>query len=383
MKSILLKTLTIFAGALLILGCTEDKKLDNTKVTAVQNLYTPEADTYIELKKSESATTLFEWEKANAEDGGMVMYEVAFDKPDGDFSDPVYTMTSDNNGVHNRATISHQTLNKIGGLADIKRSETGTLKWTVYSSKGINEVKAEEAREIEVKRLAGFANVPTNVFITGEATETGTNLSDARKMKSGDPGKFEIYTELTSGESYHFVNSKSGDPRKFYIDGESLKEGEEGSTVESTGVYRIELNFTVGSVVMTEIKKLEFYFSFPDEFSFELPYQGNGVFKADDIEMTFPDAPWGSDTRYKYRMTVDDGSGESYEWWGNDEVDVGQPNNESPDSYYYIYPTGSAQWDNIFKLHPDMNQSIIDVMVYFQAGKEHYTQEVVKEGDLK
>lgn len=101
--------------------------------------------------------------------------KLIFDKADGDFSDPVSIVTADNNGGTNHATITHKQLNQIAASAGIGSAEEGTLKWTVYASKGINPVKAEEERTLTLTRLAGFAEVPSQLYITGEATEVGAS----------------------------------------------------------------------------------------------------------------------------------------------------------------------------------------------------------------
>src|SRR5665647_2955910 len=101
MKTILVK-LTIFASLLLaFVGCTKDEGLRDTRVSAVASFYEPADAKSIVLQSSASATLYFEWEPAKAEDSGMVLYEIAFDKVGGDFSSPLYRMASDNNGGYN------------------------------------------------------------------------------------------------------------------------------------------------------------------------------------------------------------------------------------------------------------------------------------------
>jgi hypothetical protein len=125
MKSLLVK-LTIFASLFIAFtACNDDDELKDTKVTAVKTLYEPNDGKSIVLQSSASASLYFEWEPAKAEDSGMVLYEVAFDKEGGDFSNPVYRMASDNNGGYNHATITHKQLNKIAGMAGIGSAETG------------------------------------------------------------------------------------------------------------------------------------------------------------------------------------------------------------------------------------------------------------------
>lgn len=360
-------------------SCDENESLDHLNVTSVQSFYTPLNNDYVQLQSSAGAAVVFEWEQAKAEDGGLVMYEVAFDLEGGDFSSPVYKLSSDNNGVFNRATIEHKTLNQITAYAGIGSSETGKLIWTVFSSKGINEVKANETRTIELTRLAGFADIPLDLYVTGEGSESASDLSKALQMKPTAPGEFEIYTQLVAGVDYHFVDRNEGSPRTFYIDGELLKEGG-SSSVEATSAYRINLDFNVGNATITKVNKIELYFCPTDQFLFEMPYVANGVFTATNQPIEFKQEGWGRDERYKIRMTVENMEGEtSDEWWGTPNKD-NSPNADEPLEYWYLYPVNNSQWDGKFKFASEMDMAYVDVNMIFSAS-EIYTHEIVKVGD--
>ncbi|MBW8330662.1 MAG: SusE domain-containing protein [Prolixibacteraceae bacterium] len=380
MKSLLVK-LTILASFLIAFaGCNEDDELKDTKVTAVKMLYEPTNGKSVVLQSSASATVYFEWEPAKAEDGGMVLYEVAFDKEGGDFSSPIYRMASDNNGGYNHATLSHKQLNKIAGMAGVESAATGKLIWTVFSSKGINDIVAAESRVIEITRLAGFADVPVDVYVTGEASEGGADLSKASIMKSTAAGEFEIYTKLTAGKSYNFTDAKVGTPRKFYSENGLLKEGTTNSTVAKTGVYRIKLDFNVGSTVYTEITDMQLFFSPTNSFLFSLPYLANGEWKATSQPITFKQEGWGRDERYKIKMTTINSAGETVdEWWGTPNTDS-RPNSSSPASYYYLYPVDNDQWNGKFKFAGELDMALVDMSVLLQA-ENPYTHSFTKVGD--
>lgn len=380
MKSLLIKFSIIASMLLAFVACNEDDELNNTKVTPVNALYEPTNAKSVVLQSSASASLYFEWEPAKAEDGGMVLYEVAFDKEGGDFSAPIYKMASDNNGGYNHATISHKQLNKIAGMAGIESSETGKLIWTVFSSKGINDVKSAESRAIEITRLAGFADVPVDVFVTGEGSEGGTDLSKASVMKAINPGEFEIYTKLTEGKSYFFTDAKVGTPRTIYTENGLLKEGTGNSTVAKTGVYRINLDFNVGSAVYTEITDMQLFFSPTNSFLFSMPYLANGEWKATSQPITFKQEGWGRDERYKIKMTTVNAAGETVEeWWGTPNTDS-RPNESSPASYYYLYPVDNSQWDGKFKFAGEMDMALVDFSVLLQA-ENPYTHVVTKVGN--
>jgi hypothetical protein len=379
MKSLLFKLTILVSLLVAFVGC-DDEDMKDTKVTAVKALYEPTNAKSVVLQSSASASLYFEWEPAKAEDSGMVLYEVAFDKEGGDFSAPVYRMAADNNGGYNHATLSHKQLNKIAGMAGIESAQTGKLIWTVFSSKGINDVKAEEVRTLEITRLAGFAEIPVDVFVTGEGSEGGTNLSKASIMKATAAGEFEVYTKLTAGKTYYFTDAKVGTPRKFYVENGLLKEGATTVTTSKTGVYRIKLDFNVGSAVYTEITDMQLFFCPTNSFLFSLDYIAAGAWKASSKPITFKQEGWGRDERYKIKMTTLNSAGETVaEWWGTPNTDS-RPTSSSPASYYYLYPVDSDQWNGKFKFAGEMDLALVDFSVLLQA-ENPYTHEVKKVGN--
>jgi len=360
-------------------SCDDDKELSNLNVTAVTNFYTPEDDAHVQLQSSASAAVVFEWEQAKAEDGGIVFYEVAFDVEGGDFSAPIYKLSSDDNGVYNRATIAHKTLNKIASLSGLGSSETGKLIWTVFSSKGINAVRAEQTRVLEITKLAGFDEIPLDVYVTGTASEGGADLSKALQMKSIAVGEFEIYTQLKAGADYQFVDKTDGSPNTYFIDGGLLKE--DGTcSVDVTSTYRINLDFNVGNATITKVNKIELFFCPTNEFLFEIPYVANGVFTAKSQPITFKQEGWGRDERYKFKMTTENSVGDTIdEWWGTPSKDH-SPSADEPLEYWYLYPVDDSQWDGKFKFASEMDLALVDVNMIFTA-TETYTHQVIKVGE--
>ena len=379
MKTSLVKITLIVSLFLAFTGCQKDE-LSNTNVTAVKTLYEPTNGKSVVLQSSASASLYFEWEPAKAEDSGMVLYEIAFDKEGGDFTKPIYRIASDNNGGYNHATLSHKQLNKIAAMAGIQSAATGKLSWTIFSSKGINDVKAAETRTIELTRLAGFAEVPVDVFVTGDASEGGADLTKASIMKSTANGEFEVYTKLTAGKTYYFTDAKVGTPRKFYTDKGLVKEGTTGSTIAKTGVYRIKIDFNIGSSVYTEITDMQLFFCPTNAFLFSLDYQAKGAWKASSKPITFKQEGWGRDERYKFKMTTVNSAGETVEeWLGTPNTDS-RPTASSPASYYYLYPVDNSQWNGKFKFAGEIDNSLADVSVLLQADGP-YTHEIKKVGN--
>jgi len=379
MKTSFVKIVLFVCAVLSLTGCKKDETLKNLNVAAVQTLYEPVDNKSVVLKASATASVYFEWEPALSEDGTLTMYQVAFDKVGGDFSKPLFVVTADGNGANSHATITHKQINKIAAMAGILSSETGKMIWTVISSKGVNPKIGAKSNTLEVTRLAGFADMPASVYLTGEATEKGADLSKAVAMKSVSDGVFEIYTQLTAGKTYNFTDANAGTPRQFYTDSKAvLLEGTTGSTVATTGVYRINLDFSIGASTITQVTKVEFFFCPLNVFQFSLDYVANGVWTAKSKPITFKQESWGRDQRYKFRMSTLDATGATvYEWWGAPASLDSTPT--GLDSYYYLLLVDGDQWNNKFKFAAEMDKALVDMSVIMSPNGA-YTHSVVKVG---
>jgi len=316
-----------------------------------------------------------------AADSGMVLYEVAFDKEGGDFSNPLIKIVADNNGSFSYATISHEDIDNIAKIAGLGRGETGKLIWTVFSSKGINEKIADEYKILEVTRLNGFEELPSSIYITGSATEGGTDLADALKMKETESGKFEIFTKLTSTGTFSFTDVISGSQRLFYIENGILKEGASTSTIGTEGVYRINLNFNTGAVSFKQVVSLGLYYSDWDDIMADLTYQGKGVWKAENAAINFESEDWGDEVRYKFRMGLLNSNGDAeYQFWGSANADNGQATGSTPASYYYLYEVDDSEWDYTYKFASEMNNSYCNILFDLQSTGT-YTHSITKVSD--
>jgi hypothetical protein len=289
-------------------------------------------------------------------------------------------MSSDNNGFSNSAKITHKQMNKIAGMIGIKASDTGTFKWTVFSSKGTQAVKSGQENTISITRLAGFEDLPIDVYVTGEGSEGGTDLSKAHKMKAVAGGDFEVYTRLAGGKPFYFTDGISGLSREFYTSDGLVKENGT-TTVPTDGIYRIMLDFNTGACTYTLVDRIMFYFCPDGAHLFELPYEGYGVFRVKGQTVTFKQESWGRDERYKFRMFVKEnaGAGEEKEYeWGTLNSTDSRPTPTSPESYYYLrLIDGGSQWDDKWKLMADFDGVPADYTVYLQADGP-YTHSITK-----
>lgn len=342
----------LFSVISLLFSCkTDDMNYSDAAVSPVKSLYEPANNKSVKLLSSTTASVYFQWEAVKVEDGGAALYEVLFDKKGGDFSKPLFTVVSDNNGYANAATITHKTLNKVAAAAGVQPGATGELIWTVSASRGMNSVLSGEVRSLTITSLNGFTDIPDEVFITGEGSEGGATLANALPAKLNAPGEFEIYTKLEAGKAYRFVDRKSGTPRMFFSsDGSTLKEAADGSiTAGKTAVYRINLDFNVSSISFTEIKSVGLWFSPLNKVLFNLDYQGKGVWTGTGV-INFKVESWGKDQRYKFQLETESKGATATAQIGTLNGTDNPPNASSAPSYYYVKLLSNVtQWDDKWK----------------------------------
>ncbi|OXA90049.1 SusE domain-containing protein [Flavobacterium hercynium] len=368
MKS-LYSTLLLILCAVFIVSCDNDE-LSHTNVSAVSTLYSPANNKFYDLAAQSSA--VFEWEGAKAEDNGAILYDVLFDREDGDFSKPVYVMPSDGNGFQKILNLSFSELNKIATLAGIEAEAIGKLKWTVYSSKGINVQKSTVSNIIEVQRPSGFPT-PDQLFITGSGSEKGETVSDAQAFKKTGATTFEIYTKLSAG-TYKFITRKNGTPEVFYIGDDKIKQDGATTYEGDSKVYKIKVDFSDGSTTMTEIQKIELWFPPLSAYLFEYTYSGGGIWKADNKAISFKQESWGRDERYKFKFTVVNGSTTSEEWYGSVNGDNNRPDDpKTPASFWYMVPVTNDFWKNSFKFASEVDNKSVNAEINFSAASPAYT----------
>ena len=370
-KLIKLNLSMLLAIASLFTACKKVVRDLNVNVNAVSKLNTPVDQASIDLQPTTTASETFQWEGAVADDGGVILYELVFDKEDGDFSNPVFKILSDGAGVQTQATLTHKTLVKIAAAAGISASTTGKMKWGVLASKGLNKKISTVTQTLEVQRPAGFADIPTELYITGSASEGGTDVTAAVPMKKIDDGVFEIYTSLQAGD-YQLTDKPDASGRKFYVDGVVIKEGATGTTVAgATKVYRLKYDFNVASVIdATEIQGIGLFMSAYNTEIGQLSYIGGGKWQAASIPVVFYQFSWGRDERYKFTLHTPAGDEFVGSSNANNVSPVGQPA-----SYFALYPVTNAQWDNTYKFNPSADNKSVKVTVnYGPVG--FYTHEV-------
>jgi starch-binding outer membrane protein SusE/F len=350
--TIALRTVLFVFTSLFFLQCKKDERSINMDLTEVKNFFGPADAVSIKLKPAANMVEVFEWEQAKAADGSLVLYEVAFDQENGDFTSPFYTLVSDSKGVLNKLSLTHGDLNRIAEMGGAKFFEKKKFKWTLLASKGTNVKKAAQSRTIELERPGGFDVLPGSLYITGSATEGGDALGSALKMYQTAPGVFEIYSKLKSG-TYKFVDAITGTPKQYYVfDDNGINAiGMNGETTFSGAdkIIRIRLDFNNINASFAEVKDVKLWYCAGNEFWFSLPYTSNGVWRKNGHTVTLTQMPWGFEERYKYMMVINDGTGDKNQWLNSSFGDPAGQDGQYPSSVTYrtinFAANNGSQWD--------------------------------------
>ncbi|WP_270090129.1 SusE domain-containing protein [Sphingobacterium sp. SYP-B4668] len=353
---------------------TENMNYTDVQISAVNNLFEPVDNKAVKLVSSASASLFFEWESALTEDGGAPQYEIAFDVIGGDFSKPLYKLTSNNKGFATNAYVTHKVLNAVAALAGVNPGESGDVQWTVIASRGITRVLSPIVRKLNISSLEGFADIPNELYVSGEGSEGGKDIASALAFKQTATGEFEIYTKLEAGKDYIFLDRKDANARRFYTDNQvKLKETVEelSMQVSQTGVYRIQVDFNVATISFAQIKSIGLWFSPENKILFNLPYQGKGIWTGTGI-VNFRQEGWGKDERYKLQSEAVVNGKNITEQFGAKNPTDSRPNASSDPSYYYIKLLKSVtQWDDKWKFGDAIDGKSTTISVILQGDKEY------------
>lgn len=378
MKKIYFYSIMIITGICLLAACKKETLRSANVPTSISApvLNAPQGNVAVALDPASNAVVTFSWEPAKTGNNTMAFYQVVLDKETGDFSAPLYTGTPADVGTKTSLILTHRQLNIIAAKAGIGELAKGKLKWKVKTSNGVAAAESPETRLIEVERPAGFAENPAELYLTGSATEGGTQLAQAKKFKKLSDGVFELYTSLTAG-TYTLVDKTTGTPVMFTINGSTIKNGSEGASPVSTATaFRINLNFNTATAQLTEIQEVGLWFAGYNKVTNVLLYDGNGVWKVPDIAITFSAQSWGKDERYKFRIREKDMTGTvTSKFWASVTKDNSKPTASTAASYFYFGSNDASQWDYTYKFEKEAAKA--DVFVRFSSAETSYTHQVV------
>lgn len=338
------------AGALLLalVSCQESYEL-NTDFTVPTELSGP-SDLVLDV--TSPTPVELSWTGGGAADGGIVLYEVLFDKQGGDFTNPLAVMKSDQ-GALPTLTLTQAAINTMARNAGIKPEATGTLLWTVRASKGGNVKTCQQVGHLTVTRGEGIDNIPTKLYLYGSAAE-----AEGQAFRTVEEGVYQIFTQLKDGAIY-FKSGTTDDAFAYYIDTTGkLKEGSSTTAANaSTGVSRITVDFNTMSMKVDAIgSQVRCIWGATFNNIAVLDYIGNGRFQGEGdivfIDQSRPDTnppSWLGWTEERYYFIANVNGGDMC-WGRHDSVSPERPVGGEDPSFYSLYEFGWSQWDHLWKM---------------------------------
>lgn len=333
------------------------------------------------------------WTPTTAHGNTVYRYQVMIDTIGGDFSNPIETLFSDNNGIDSQLTITHYEANTIGKLAKFRSNTNGTLRWKVRAYCGLDEATSGLEGYFVIFMMDGIDDIPAEdepVYITGTATEDGGYEADAQQMLYQGEGLYQTFTQLAAEGDFAFMATVDGVKCYYYVDANGvLRERNEGETytiaTPGTGIYRITIDMNEQTVTYNEIGAVYLY-NVSGSYRYDFDYLGKGKWGVKNYTARKQTESWASsgETRHSFKMEID---GTTYRW-GNSSRDASAPNLNTDDSYYnlYLLALSTDAWDYSFRYCSDLLQwgeanssgvyyatVVTDVTLYFNVDYGKYT----------
>ncbi len=405
MKTIIKQRYLILVALMTLFSCNEEEYELNPEIVEVGALENPAMGENIEIDLESESRITFTWSPAKSGDGGLVTYNVLFDKEGGDFEDPLATYPSANSGSSNTLNLRQSDLNQIASEAGIGQLETGNIIWTVEAVSSYNRKRFSDISELSLQRPEGFTEFPEYMYVYGPATEA-EDIENAvafgpieNELPNDDfePGTFESITKFTSGEFYIVdSNDPNSNPTHYYINEEGkIRTGDEPTNFEgSEGVYRIRMNLSRTTISYEEMSNVELYILANGITTAELSYVGNHTFESTNGYFDFltpgaPNAPdwlgW-EEERYRFRFMVDGVQSYIGSFHNSDmngslvsglEAFNARPNEGEPEYYYNTYFLGpdAEFWQGAWKFADQYNGASFTVRIIFDPTADHYYHE--------
>lgn len=261
MKTIyrLLTLLTVLA---LAWSCGEDDNMDGTGnwEIAAPTLSAPADNASIVLNEATpAAKTRFEWSAAVASNKFVVSYTVVLVPAESEnFDTPLLSITPGNAGKNLFAETTAQQIDYALWTACYPAGSVAKLKWAVIA-------KAIE-KTVVTSQTVSFTRFeteyfPSTLFITGAATEAGTDVTKATAMRAqknadGDlTYSFDVYTTLTKGATYQFRDQANLQSRIYGGKDGALQPCGEAITAPETGQYRVTVDLINNTYTLLKIDK--------------------------------------------------------------------------------------------------------------------------------
>lgn len=358
MKTTINRAVLLLAAAFALGACAKKEiEYGVGSVDAVSALAAP-SDTERVYLENTDGTVAFSWTPVAS---GAVEYQIVFSaSADGG---EVFRVVPADGATRGRAEVAMRLLDEIASLAGVATDSEGDLYWTVHTTKGPADVAASVApRRLPVKRFAGIES-PARLFVTGAATEGGTDVAAATPFREVRPGVFTAYTRLEGGQPFVFTNSDYPDGYDSYSYSTATGgyvEGGTPMTVETSGVYRVTAGIRQNSYTAELLENVHLFYPAGIEtdgttkYEFPMEYRGGGVWRLEAFRFAF------TDDHYSFRVDV---AGRE-RVWGHSDRQVGGAPSVTGGVYYYLFENfAAADNDYAYRLMPYLVGLTTDIYV--------------------
>ena len=368
MKKIFNSISVLLALAFVWTGCTQYTEYEAGSTGRVEALLYPSDGFELDLINNDNAKLAFEWEASKT---GSPLYEVIIYGSDG--TTEVGRFESDDNGTRNMLTLKHKTLIELADIAGIVPDATGDLYWTAAAVNGGSvQTDLPAVHKFTVTRDASVVGFPTELYITGEGSEGGADITAAVALTMTGDGVYEIYTEIKGPVS--FVNRNAeGSKRTFYITEDNrLTTDASLSASVADGVYRTKVDFNTSTVTLVPISDVALYRAGNNDTPLAvLSYAGSGLWKAENYTI-----PSDGDDRYRFKAVA----GGNTEVWGsaNTDRDAQDPGTIDPSNTYFNIGIHTDQdglndsYRSIFKFHSPLKGLSCTVVVSMSPERTYH-----------
>ena len=367
------KIITILSAMLAVATACQKHYELNTDFAMPTSLSSPSSVT---LDVTSSSTVQLAWTGGGAADGGIVLYEVLFDKAGGNFSEPLTVMPSDL-GAGQTLTLTHAALNTIARKAGVAPNQTGSFIWTVRGSKGGVSKTYDGYETLSVTRGEGIDNMPERLFVAGSAAKEA-----GQEFRVVEEGLYSIVTRLGAG-SLRFTSEKGGGLVFHASEAGKLVEGEGDYSVAeapATGLARITVNFNTLSLKIESVEaQLHAAWEATGVDFAVLEYEGDGVFSGEGEAVFYGPGRDGTpswcswvEERYSFFVEID---GVQKRWGSGFGSNSFTP--DGTDSFYYIYEFDKVDWDALWKMDHALDLKNVRVTVW--TNKDNQFTHMVEE----
>lgn len=286
----LTSVLYTFLVGLTIISCSIEDNLDEEGKWTLSEpiINVPSANAVVVLNElTPNETVTFEWERAVSSAGFGVTYEVVIDTTGTtDFSNPILAIRSGNQGKDNFLAITHSTIDLALAQSGFPANSEATVAYAVRATS-----LSKTSIATSTLKFFRFATEtkPSQLFISGTATENNGSLSQAIAMRrlnnssSSSSNVYEVYTRLEDGGTFKFFSERGLPAFQFGGANGAVVPFGEAITVSQAGEYRVQIDLDANTY---DLLKIDFWSMVGSPISGgwggdePLVYQSGGIWKA-------------------------------------------------------------------------------------------------------